>query len=80
MKLLKTRLHNRMKDELLADNMIVHIGKEIAGNFTMEMIMDEFCSMIVRHDFYVKCFFFFFVDIFVYVYSELNNFCMFINV
>ena len=45
MKLLKTRLHNRMEDEFLADNMIVYIGKEIAGNFTIEMIMDEFYSM-----------------------------------
>ncbi|XP_050244292.1 uncharacterized protein LOC126692642 [Quercus robur] len=44
-KLLKTRLRNRMKDELLADNMIVYIEKEIAGNFTIEMIMDEFYSM-----------------------------------
>ena len=45
MKLLKTRLRNRMEDEFLADNMIVYIGKEIAGNFTIEMIMDEFYSM-----------------------------------
>ena len=45
MKLLKTRLRNRMEDELLADNMIVYIKKEIDGNFTMEMIMDEFYSM-----------------------------------
>ena len=45
MKLLKTRLRNRMEDELLADNMIVYIEKEIAENFTIEMIMDEFYSM-----------------------------------
>ena len=45
MKLLKTRLRNRMEDEFLADNMIVYIKKEIAGNFTIEMIMDEFYSM-----------------------------------
>ncbi|XP_050259691.1 uncharacterized protein LOC126704710 [Quercus robur] len=45
MKLLKTRLRNRMEDELLADNMIVYIEKEIAGKFTIEMIMDEFYSM-----------------------------------
>ena len=42
MKLLKTRLHNRMEDELLADNTIVYIEKKIFGNFTMEMITDEF--------------------------------------
>ena len=45
MKLLKTRLRNRMEDQFLADNMIVYIEKEIAGNFTIEMIMDEFYSM-----------------------------------
>ena len=45
MKLLKIRLRNRMKDELLVDNMIVYIEKEIAGKFTIEMIMDEFYFM-----------------------------------
>ena len=45
MKLLKTRLRNRMEDELLVDNMIVYTEKEIAGNLTVEMIMDEFYSM-----------------------------------
>ena len=45
MKLLKTRLRNRMEDEFLTDNMIVYIEKEIAGNFTIEMIMNEFYSM-----------------------------------
>ena len=70
-----------MEDELLADNIIVYIEKKIFGNFTMEMIMDEFYlwKIVVRHDFDVKCFFFC-VGIFVYVYSELDSFCMFINV
>ena len=45
MKLLKIRLRNRMKDELLVDNMIVYRKKEIAGNLTVEMIIDEFYSM-----------------------------------
>ena len=45
MKLLKTRLRNRMEDEFLANNMIVYIEKEIAGNFTIEMIIDEFYCM-----------------------------------
>ena len=45
MKLLKTRLRNRMDDEFLADNMIVYIEKEIAWNFTIKMIIDEFYSM-----------------------------------
>ena len=45
MKLLKIRLRNKMEDELLVDNMIVYIEKEITENFTMEMIIDEFYSM-----------------------------------
>ena len=45
LKLLKIRLRNRMEDELLADNMIVYIKKEIARNFTIEMIINEFYSM-----------------------------------
>ena len=49
MKLSKTRLHNKMKDELLVDNIIVYIKKEIVRNFTIEMIMDEFYSMKNRH-------------------------------
>jgi hypothetical protein len=45
MKHVKTRLRNRMEDELLADNLVVYIEKEIAKNFTVEMIMYEFYSM-----------------------------------
>ena len=40
---------NRMEDEFLVDNMIVYIEKEIGGNFTIEMIIDEFYSMKNRH-------------------------------
>ena len=49
MKLLKTRLCNRIEYELLANTMIVYIEKEIVGNFTVEIIMDEFYSMKNRH-------------------------------
>ncbi|XP_062166924.1 uncharacterized protein LOC133873208 [Alnus glutinosa] len=45
MKLVKTRLRSRMEDEFLADNLIVYIEKEIAKDFTTEMIMNEFYSM-----------------------------------
>ena len=38
-----------MENELLADNMIVYIEKEIAGNLTVEMIIDELYSMKNRH-------------------------------
>ena len=49
MNLLKKRLRNKMEDELLVDNMIVYIEKEISGNFTVEMIINEFYSMKNRH-------------------------------
>ncbi|XP_041001692.1 uncharacterized protein LOC121247402 [Juglans microcarpa x Juglans regia] len=45
MKLIKTRLRTRMEDEFLANHLLVYIEKEIAKNFTSEMIMDEFYSM-----------------------------------
>ena len=45
MKHVKTRFRNRMENEFLANNLVVYIEKEIAKNFTMEMIMDEFYSM-----------------------------------
>jgi hypothetical protein len=45
MKLVKTRLRSRMEDEFLADNLVVYIEKEIAKDFTTEMIMDEFYFM-----------------------------------
>ncbi|XP_062167014.1 uncharacterized protein LOC133873313 [Alnus glutinosa] len=45
MKLVKTRLRSRMEDEFLANNLVVYIEKEIAKDFTTEMIMDEFYSM-----------------------------------
>ena len=38
-----------MEYELLVDNMIVYIEKEIVGHFTVEIIMDEFYSMKNRH-------------------------------
>ena len=41
-------------------------------------IRRAYLKIVVRHDFDVKCFFC--VNIFVYVYSELDSFCMFINV
>jgi len=33
MKIIKTRLRNKMEDEFLADNMIIYIEKEIAEKF-----------------------------------------------
>jgi hypothetical protein len=45
MKIVKIRLRNRMKDDFLANYLIVYIEKEIAERFTINMIIDDFYSM-----------------------------------
>ena len=41
MKLLKTRLQNKMKDDFLRDCMIVYIEREIAIKFMTDSIIDD---------------------------------------
>jgi len=48
MKIVKTRLHNRMKDDFLANYLIVYIEKEIAERFIIDMIIGDFYSMKER--------------------------------
>ena len=48
MKIVKTRLHNKMEDEFLSDILAVYIEKEIAENFTTDSILDEFRSLKER--------------------------------
>jgi len=48
MKIVKTRLRNRMEDDFLANYLIVYIEKEIAKRFTIDMIIDDFYSMKER--------------------------------
>ncbi|XP_077215546.1 uncharacterized protein LOC143850138 [Tasmannia lanceolata] len=48
MKLVKTRLRNKMEEEFLADCLVFYIEKEIAKSFSTEMIIDEFYSMKSR--------------------------------
>ena len=38
-------MHSLRKKILVTNNMIVYIEKEIAGNFTVKMIMEELYSM-----------------------------------
>ena len=45
MKIVKTRLRNRMEDDFLANYLIVYIEKEIVERFTIDMIIDDFYSM-----------------------------------
>jgi hypothetical protein len=46
--IVKTRLHNRMKDDFLANYLIVYIEKEITERFTIDMIIDDFYYMKER--------------------------------
>ena len=41
MKLLKTRLRNKMEDDFLRDCMIIYIEREIAMKFTTDSIIDD---------------------------------------
>jgi hypothetical protein len=48
MKIVKTRLRNRMDDDFLANYLIVYIVKEIVERFTIDMIIDDFYYMKER--------------------------------
>jgi hypothetical protein len=48
MKIVKTRLRNRMEDDFLVNYLIVYIEKEIAVRFTIDMIIDDFYFMKER--------------------------------
>ncbi|KAK2659746.1 hypothetical protein Ddye_006279 [Dipteronia dyeriana] len=45
MKLIKTTLHNKMDDELLASCMVIHIEREFSDIIDPNMIIDEFCDV-----------------------------------
>jgi hypothetical protein len=48
MKIVKTRLHNKMEDEFLADNLLVYIEREIFESFNSDLILDDFVSLKSR--------------------------------
>ena len=48
MKLVKTRLRNKMGDEFLRDCLIIYIEKEIAIEFTTDTLIDNFYDMKTR--------------------------------
>ena len=48
MKIVKTRLRNRMEDDFLANYLIVYIEKKIVERFTIDMIIDDFYFMKER--------------------------------
>jgi hypothetical protein len=45
MKIVKTRLHNKMNDEFLANNLLVYIERKISENFNSNLILDNFVSL-----------------------------------
>jgi hypothetical protein len=45
MKIVKTRLRNKMEDEFLANSLVVYIEREIAENFNLDSILDDFVSL-----------------------------------
>ncbi|PPD85722.1 hypothetical protein GOBAR_DD17327 [Gossypium barbadense] len=45
MKIVKTRLHNRMEDDFLSTYLVAYIEKEIAQEFSTDSIIDEFDLM-----------------------------------
>ncbi|KAK4364705.1 hypothetical protein RND71_016063 [Anisodus tanguticus] len=48
MKIIKTRLRNKMEDEFLADNMMVYIEKVIVESFSSDSIINDFKSLKER--------------------------------
>jgi hypothetical protein len=48
MKLVKTRLRNRMEDVFLRDCLVIYIEKELAIQFTTDAIIDDFYDMKMR--------------------------------
>jgi hypothetical protein len=48
MKLVKTRLRNKMEDEFLKDCLIIYIEKKIAMEFTTEELIDDFDAIQTR--------------------------------
>jgi hypothetical protein len=45
MKIVKTRLRNKMEDEFLANSLVVYIEREIAESFNLDLILDDFVSL-----------------------------------
>jgi hypothetical protein len=48
MKIVKTRLRNRMEEDFLANYLIVYIKKKIVERFIIDMIIDDFYCMKER--------------------------------
>ncbi|KAK9681873.1 hypothetical protein RND81_10G033800 [Saponaria officinalis] len=45
MKIMKTRLLNKMEDDFLADSLLIYIERELSKSFSIESIVDDFKSL-----------------------------------
>jgi hypothetical protein len=45
MKIIKTKLRNKMDDGFLGDSMIIYIEREISASISSESIIDDFKSL-----------------------------------
>ena len=48
MRIVQTKLRNKMENEFLANNFIVYIEREIAEMFDLDSVLDDFISMKER--------------------------------
>jgi hypothetical protein len=48
MKVIKTRLRNKIDDEFLANSLVVYIEREISESFNSDLILDDFVSLRTR--------------------------------
>ena len=48
MRIIKTRLRNKMEDEFLTDSLIMYIEREVAEKFSIDSIIDGFRDMKER--------------------------------
>ena len=48
LKIIKTRLRNKMKDEFLANSLLVHIEGEIARGYSYEDVISDFQDLKKR--------------------------------
>jgi hypothetical protein len=62
LKIIKTRLRNKMEDNFLANNMLVHIEAEVMKDYNYKDIIDDFNDMKKKKGGLLKC---------VYVVQEL---------
>lgn len=46
MKIIKTKLRNKIEDDFLGDYLVIYIDKEVAENFAVGFIIDEFSHMM----------------------------------